>query len=122
MCIRDRHHTRHVHEPAGKALVRRRRVPIRASTARPGVERARRVRGGVLLPQARPRPGRPVTPGPPDAGARRMTSSSPRVSIGLPVHDGERYLRTTIDSIRAQTFTDFEPVSYTHLTLPTSDL
>ena len=37
-----------------------------------------------------------------------MTSSSPRVSIGLPVHDGERYLRTTIDSIRAQTFTDFE--------------
>ena len=37
-----------------------------------------------------------------------MTSSSPRVSIGLPVCDGERYLRTTIDSIRAQTFTDFE--------------
>jgi glycosyltransferase involved in cell wall biosynthesis len=30
------------------------------------------------------------------------------VSIGLPVRDGERYLRATIDSIRAQTFTDFE--------------
>ena len=36
------------------------------------------------------------------------TSSPPRVSIGLPVRDGERYLRTALDSIRAQTFTDFE--------------
>ncbi|MDB5074627.1 MAG: glycosyl transferase family 2 [Chloroflexi bacterium] len=32
----------------------------------------------------------------------------PRVSIGLPVYNGERYLREAIDSILAQTFTDFE--------------
>ena len=37
-----------------------------------------------------------------------MTAAAPRVSIGLPVRDGERYLRTTLDAIRAQTFTDFE--------------
>jgi glycosyltransferase involved in cell wall biosynthesis len=32
----------------------------------------------------------------------------PRVSIGLPVYNGERYLEKAIDSIRAQTFSDFE--------------
>lgn len=32
----------------------------------------------------------------------------PRVSIGLPVYNGEKYLKETIDSIRAQTFKDFE--------------
>jgi len=32
----------------------------------------------------------------------------PRVSIGLPVYNGERYVASTIDSILAQTFTDFE--------------
>ena len=32
----------------------------------------------------------------------------PRVSIGLPVFNGERYLVSTIDSILAQRFTDFE--------------
>jgi glycosyltransferase involved in cell wall biosynthesis len=32
----------------------------------------------------------------------------PTVSIGLPVHNGERYLGEAIDSIIAQTFTDFE--------------
>jgi glycosyltransferase involved in cell wall biosynthesis len=31
-----------------------------------------------------------------------------RVTIGLPVYNGERYLRTAIDSILAQTFADFE--------------
>ena len=34
----------------------------------------------------------------------------PRVSIGLPVYNGERYLRESIDSILAQTFQDFELV------------
>jgi glycosyltransferase involved in cell wall biosynthesis len=32
----------------------------------------------------------------------------PRVSIGLPVFDGERYLAKTIDSILGQSFTDLE--------------
>lgn len=34
----------------------------------------------------------------------------PRVSIGLPVYNGERYLAAAIESILAQTFTDFELV------------
>ncbi len=33
---------------------------------------------------------------------------SPRVSVGLPVYDGERYLRASIDSILAQSDPDFE--------------
>jgi glycosyltransferase involved in cell wall biosynthesis len=37
-----------------------------------------------------------------------MTSRHPRVSIGLPVYNGEDYLREAIDSILAQTFSDFE--------------
>jgi glycosyltransferase involved in cell wall biosynthesis len=32
----------------------------------------------------------------------------PRVSIGLPVYNGERYLRQAVESLLAQTFTDFE--------------
>ncbi len=39
-----------------------------------------------------------------------MIESTPRVSIGLPVYNGERYLQTAIDSILAQEFTDFELV------------
>ncbi len=34
--------------------------------------------------------------------------TAPRVSIVLPVYNGERYLAAAIDSIRAQTFGDFE--------------
>ena len=37
-----------------------------------------------------------------------MTAKLPRLTIGLPVYNGERYLRQAIDSILAQTFTDFE--------------
>jgi glycosyltransferase involved in cell wall biosynthesis len=33
---------------------------------------------------------------------------SPLLSIGLPVYNGEKFMRITIDSILAQTFTDFE--------------
>jgi glycosyltransferase involved in cell wall biosynthesis len=40
--------------------------------------------------------------------ARRMRT--PRVSIGLPVYNGENYLAETLDSILAQTFTDFEVI------------
>jgi glycosyltransferase involved in cell wall biosynthesis len=32
----------------------------------------------------------------------------PRVSIGMPVYNGERYLEQAVDSLLAQTFTDFE--------------
>jgi glycosyltransferase involved in cell wall biosynthesis len=32
----------------------------------------------------------------------------PRVSVGLPVYNGERYLRISIESILAQTYADFE--------------
>jgi glycosyltransferase involved in cell wall biosynthesis len=37
-----------------------------------------------------------------------MNSSTPRVSIGLPVYNGQRYLAAAIESLLAQTFTDFE--------------
>jgi glycosyltransferase involved in cell wall biosynthesis len=35
---------------------------------------------------------------------------SPRLSIGLPVYNGERYLRDSLDSLLAQTYTEFELV------------
>jgi glycosyltransferase involved in cell wall biosynthesis len=34
--------------------------------------------------------------------------SNPRVSVGLPVYNGERYLAQTIEAVLAQTFADFE--------------
>ena len=37
-----------------------------------------------------------------------MIIDKPKVSIGLAVYNGERYLREAIDSILAQTYTDFE--------------
>jgi glycosyltransferase involved in cell wall biosynthesis len=37
-----------------------------------------------------------------------MTEKIPKVSIGLAVYNGERYLEQAVDSILAQTFTDFE--------------
>lgn len=33
---------------------------------------------------------------------------SPRVSIGMPVYNGEKYIREALDSLLVQTFTDFE--------------
>jgi len=35
-------------------------------------------------------------------------SNKPRVSIGMPVYNGEKYLREAVDSILNQTFSDFE--------------
>jgi glycosyltransferase involved in cell wall biosynthesis len=35
-------------------------------------------------------------------------NSSPKVSVGMPVYNGERWLRATIDSILGQTYQDFE--------------
>ncbi|NER32003.1 MAG: glycosyltransferase family 2 protein [Symploca sp. SIO1C4] len=37
-----------------------------------------------------------------------MSKNSPRISIGMPVYNGERFLQEAIDSILAQTFEDFE--------------
>jgi glycosyltransferase involved in cell wall biosynthesis len=37
-----------------------------------------------------------------------MRTSRPRVSVGMPVFNGERYLEETLDSILAQTYPDFE--------------
>ena len=37
-----------------------------------------------------------------------MSVSSPRLSIGLPVFNGDDYLEAVIVSILAQTYTDFE--------------
>jgi glycosyltransferase involved in cell wall biosynthesis len=39
-----------------------------------------------------------------------MTLTNPRVSLGMPVYNGERYLERTFDSVLAQTYTDFELV------------
>lgn len=39
-----------------------------------------------------------------------MNNREPRVSVGMPVYNGEPYLAEAIDSILAQTYTDFELV------------
>lgn len=38
----------------------------------------------------------------------RSNPRSPRVTVLMPIHNGERFLRKAIDSILSQTFTDFE--------------
>jgi len=37
-----------------------------------------------------------------------MSKEHPKVSIGLPVYNGENFIRAALDSILAQTFTDYE--------------
>ena len=37
-----------------------------------------------------------------------MTTKKPKVSIGLPVYNGEAYVKDAIDSVLSQTFADFE--------------
>ena len=39
-----------------------------------------------------------------------MSDHTPRVSVGLPVYNAEKYLRYSIDSILSQSFSDFELV------------
>ncbi len=36
------------------------------------------------------------------------TTATPRLTLGLPVYNGERYLAESLDALLAQTFTDFE--------------
>ena len=44
------------------------------------------------------------------AGERAEAARPPRVTVGLPVFNGERYLSEAIESVLAQTFEDFEVV------------
>lgn len=37
-----------------------------------------------------------------------MRDNTPRISVGMPVYNGERYIKETLDSILSQTFDDFE--------------
>lgn len=37
-----------------------------------------------------------------------MSNNQPRLSIGLPVYNGEKFISAALDSLLAQTFTDFE--------------
>jgi glycosyltransferase involved in cell wall biosynthesis len=37
-----------------------------------------------------------------------MNNNSPKLSIGLPVYNGEKFIQAALDSLLAQTFTDFE--------------
>jgi glycosyltransferase involved in cell wall biosynthesis len=37
-----------------------------------------------------------------------MVTNQPRVSIGFPVYNGEKFIRQALDSLLGQTFTDFE--------------
>ena len=39
-----------------------------------------------------------------------MTEATPKVTVGMPVYNGEKFLREAIDAILAQTFEDFELV------------
>ena len=39
-----------------------------------------------------------------------MSDKTPRLSIGLPVYNGQRFIRATLDALLAQTFSDFELV------------
>lgn len=43
-------------------------------------------------------------------GVNEMERSRPRVTVGMPVFNGERYIREAIDSILSQSFTEFELV------------
>jgi cellulose synthase/poly-beta-1,6-N-acetylglucosamine synthase-like glycosyltransferase len=44
-------------------------------------------------------------------GVRVVGGAKPRVSIGLPVYNGETYLEVALDSLLAQTFEDLQLIS-----------
>lgn len=44
----------------------------------------------------------------PPAGDRRQVAAAPRLSVGLPVYNGENYLAESLDALLGQTYADFE--------------
>ena len=46
--------------------------------------------------------------GPNLAGGSSMSNCKPRVTIGLAVYNGERFLEQTLDSLLEQSYADFE--------------
>ncbi len=64
----------------------------------------------LIGPAGSPARGSGVPPLPAPRGPRRtvLSQQTPRVSIGLPVYNGEAFLAEALDSLLAQTFTDFE--------------
>lgn len=55
------------------------------------------------------RPGGPV-PGARSRGEKREVNSVPRLTIGLPVYNGENFLAESIEALLGQTYEDFELV------------
>jgi glycosyltransferase involved in cell wall biosynthesis len=51
-----------------------------------------------------------VSEGSDNPAAAARAASAPLVSIGLPVRDGQRYVRAALESLLAQTLTDFEVI------------
>lgn len=45
---------------------------------------------------------------PSNGHSKKMTPAPPRISIGIPVFNGERFVAAALDSALAQTFSDFE--------------
>src|SRR5690349_16638091 len=57
-----------------------------------------------LIPGGRPRDGSFAICG----ESMSVKTGKPRVSVGVPVRNGERFLVETLESLLAQTYTDFE--------------
>lgn len=78
-----------------------------AYVARRRPEQIDRMHGHAQLESPGPDP---TTPGLQNACDRSgvVSGDAPRVSLGLPVFNGERFLAKTLDALLAQTYTDFE--------------
>src|SRR5262245_165844 len=97
------------------------RIASRArGSARPLTRRSRRRHGPPGTPSS-PSPSRPLRPDPsPSRSAeaagngrgRKMgpAMASARLSVGVPVYNGEAFLRQTLESILSQSFGDFEMI------------
>jgi glycosyltransferase involved in cell wall biosynthesis len=51
-----------------------------------------------------------------------MSDTKPRVSIGFPVYNGEKFMRSALDSILEQTFTDFEIIIADNASTDTTEI
>lgn len=50
-----------------------------------------------------------------------MSTVTPRLSVGLPVYNGEEYLRPALDAVLGQTYTDFELVISSNASTDSTD-